>query len=97
MNNKPDKYLARVDDLLLHVNRLGVQHLYRVVSIQLGGEDQEGVVEVASVNHESSVVDNHGKINSYIPHLMFADMVDQVILECIWRTSESRHGGQTNE
>ena len=81
------KFLPRVDDLIAHTinSKKGYQRLYRIVSIQLGGLKQEGAVELKPVDNAQHDIDGLGEINSYIPHMMFEQMVRTGILECLWR------------
>lgn len=82
------KYQARVHDILIHtfyVSGSIMQRIYRVVSIQLGGERQEGAVELEPLNHSKHDVYDYGAINSYVPHLLLDQMVQTEILECVWR------------
>ena len=82
----PFVYRAAPGDLITHTlsspsSKL-IQHVYRVVSVQLGGTNQEGVVELAPISGAQPHVDEHGMINPYIPHCMFDQMVRAGIVEC---------------
>ncbi len=83
----PQQYMAQVDDLIVHTLRedTAVQLIYRVVSIQLGAINESGVVEIAPLDHKCGDVYDLGRINHYIPHVMFDQMVRHGILQCVWR------------
>ena len=86
-----ERYCAHVDDLLVYTFQCGglYQYVYRVVSAQYGGENQEGAIQLTPLGHERSDVSGLGQIDAYIPPLLLEKMVKVGILECVWRKPES--------
>ena len=73
-------YMATNGDIIIHNISPLDQRIYRVIGTFLGGEGQDGFVELSSLTHPKP-----RPLDIIIPIWMFEQMVCDGIIECVWR------------